>query len=147
MKLRVIKKTETEGGKDDKIVSRKTAIFDANQYKSFGQEGQNAHKEGWMPQEFISSTKRVYTNPYDNALSQIQIPNDTRLGHMALIGNDNGYFDVAIRNADGKILNTPVQQVPYAQARQYLSNQIQGRINNIQSGKVASTQGDVTALK
>lgn len=53
MKLRVIKKTETEGGKDDKIVSRKTAIFDANQYKSFGQEGQNAHKEGWMPQEFI----------------------------------------------------------------------------------------------
>lgn len=66
---------------------------------------------------------------------------------MALIGNDNGYFDVAIRNADGKILNTPVQQVPYAQARQYLSNQIQGRINNIQSGKVASTQGDVTALK
>jgi hypothetical protein len=129
------------------IVSKSVIAFDPSKYASFGVEAKNAHGEGWTPGEFLTSTKRVYTNPYDNALSQVQIPGDTRLGHIALIGNNNGYFDVAIRNADGKILNTPVQQAPYATAKQFISNQIKGRVDNIQSGKVASVKGDVVALK
>jgi len=127
--------------------SKKAIAFDPGKYKAFGSEATDAYNEGWTPQEFINSTKRVYTNPYDNALSQVVINGDSRLGHLALVGNDNGYFDVALRNADGVIIQNLLQKAPYSVAKQYITNQVKGRVDNIQSGKVASVKGDVVALK
>lgn len=146
MKIRVTKKTETGDKKEETVATRKVAPYDPSKYSSFGTESQNAYNEGWLPQEALSATKRVYINPYDNALSQVVIPGDKRLGHMALIGNDNGFFDVAIRNADGKVMTLAAQQVPYATAKQYIANQVGNRVNNIQKGVVASTAGNAALL-
>jgi hypothetical protein len=124
------------------ILKRKTAPFDANNYIAFGKDAQNAYTQGWQPREAINSTQRVYTNPYENALSQVVVPNDNRYGHVALIANNNGAFDVAIRDADGKVIKKTLINVPFSQADNYIKGVVGARIDSINKGDVASVSGN-----
>lgn len=120
----VIKK----GGTEDKtktgevLVEKKVVPYQAQYYRGFGSEGEDAYKSGWIAGDSPAMGKRYFTNTYTNALTQVKIPNDPRLGHVALLAGDNGKFDVVIRNADGKPLNTPLANTSYQQAKQYVSD-------------------------
>lgn len=138
-------------GRDETIATKKVAAYDPNVYKGFGAQGEDAYKSGWMPQESPMMGKRIFTNQYSNAFNQVKIPNDDRLGHLALIAGDNGKFDVIIRNADKQQQGQPLRgNLTFDQVQKMYGNQLIGnRINEIEKQQApvpVTAQGAVARL-
>ena len=134
-------KAEDKGKtKDETIVTKKVLAYDPNLYKGFGEQGEDAYKSGWVYENSPVMCKRVFTNQYGNAFNQIRIPNDDRLGHLALVVGDNGKFDVLVRNADKQPQGQPLaSNLTYDQVQKMYGNQLIGnRLNEI--NKQDSTQ-------
>ncbi len=102
-------------------------------YAPFGQHADLAFSQGWRP---VVSNKgaTVYKNNYAPAFNGVMIDNKPQ-GHLEIVGNKNGLFDVRIADNDGKIHKVIMQGQPYEQVDNYFRNDkslIQQRVNNIQ---------------
>jgi hypothetical protein len=123
-------------------------IFNQDAYKSFGPEAHNAFQEGWMPQSSPQSGATIFYNRYA-LLNSVNIPNDSRKGHLAMIGHDNGLFDIATQDASGKQFGEYIMRnSPYQQAHDYFTNNgsvIKQRADNIIKGTNEQADGSLIA--
>ncbi len=115
----------TDGGKKPN--------YNPNDYVPFGENAQMAHEQGWMP--ITSNGGAVtYRNQYAPAFNGVMIDNKPT-GHLEIVGNKNGLFDVRIANEDGKVHKVIMTGQPFSQVDDYFRNNksiIQQRMNRVQ---------------
>jgi hypothetical protein len=86
----------------------KQAIYRPELYSAWGDKGENAYKEGWMPVQTNKGTT-VYKNRYD-LMNSVEIPNDSRKGSVVITAHSNGKFDINTQDADGKPFGEYIQR-------------------------------------
>jgi hypothetical protein len=106
-----------------------------NPFSYWGSYADQAKQQGWYAASTPDSSGRVtFRAPYDAPFNTVQIPGDTKLGHVALIGSPNGKFDVVINHADGNLEHAIMQGVSAEQVEKWITspeNTIAQRVNNL----------------
>ncbi len=107
--------------------------YNPNDYVPFGQQASYAAEQGWIP---VTSNNgaTVYKNGYDPAFQGVMIDGKPT-GHLEIVGNKNGLFNVHIADQNGNVKQVIMASQPYAQVDNYLRNGksiIQQRMNRIQ---------------
>lgn len=83
-------------------------VFNEASYKAFGSDARTAFEEGWMPQA-SSAGSTTYYNRY-GLLNSVNIPNQQQRGHVALVGHDNGQFDIMTTDSSNKPFGEYIQK-------------------------------------
>ncbi len=113
--------------------------YNPNDYTPFGQHADYAFQQGWQP-AMSNGGATVYRNGYDPAFKGVMIDNKPT-GHLEIVGNRNGLFDVRIADEGGKVHQLIMQSQPFSQVDNYLRNGksiIQQRMNRIQPQATAT---------
>jgi hypothetical protein len=83
-------------------------IYRPELYTAWGDRGESAYKEGWMPVRSSNGTV-TYKSRY-GLMNSVEIPNDKRKGSLMLTAHPNGMFDMNIEDADGKMFGEYIQK-------------------------------------
>ncbi len=113
--------------------------YNPTDYAPFGQQADAAFQQGWIPVN-SNGGATVYKNGYDPAFNGVMIDGKPT-GHLEIVGNKNGLFNVHIADEKGNIKQVIMASQPYSQVDQYLTNGksiIQQRMNRIQPQATAT---------
>ncbi len=109
-------------------------------YKPFGAQADYAFQQGWRP-ETNNAGQVTYRNMYNKGFNNVQLSNGK--GHLALIGNGNGTFDVVIRDENNKMQGNPIMKgQSYKTVDDYFRNAnsvLQQRVTRLGQGQENST--------
>ena len=130
-----------------------SAVFNPENYKVFGDKGQQFFDEGWKPTPDQPITgQTIYTNDYNNGLNKIVVDGKPT-GHIAVIGRPSGLFDIAIRDENNNIKLKVKQGVTQQDVQDYFTNDkstVSQRTKMIQAGTnpdKADEAGNYTPLQ
>lgn len=113
--------TGIQTGPGDKLSTTKVPAFNPDNYKPFGKGAQQAYDEGWYPQ-LQGNGSTTYMNRYNTAFNKVYEPKDGSYNNVVLVGNDNGMFDIVMRDKNGNPVMNLAKGIPLDQVNQYFTN-------------------------
>jgi len=142
--------TYSSGNNDDNSNGRLSKL-PIQWYKPFGSLAETMRRQGWHPETEPKDYTQpiVYKSNYDKAFNNVVIPNQKDYGHIALIGNPNGQFDIVIRRANGDTEHTLFKNMSANDVQKWVtknSGLVDERKNNVaansqpQSNLIVSNQ-------
>jgi hypothetical protein len=90
-------------------------------YSPWGDQSMVAQKQGWYPEVAYGDTV-TYRSGYNSPFNTVQIPGQSELGHVALIGGYSGNFDVVVRDNAGKVKSTLFKGISPQQVQQWITS-------------------------
>jgi hypothetical protein len=124
--------TYNDNDADDNSKMQKSN-FPISAYQPFGELDKTFQSEGWYP-ESTSQGQTTYRSGYNNAFNDVQVDANNK-GHIALIGNKNGLFDIVIRDNQGNSKLTIAKQVSPNDVHTWVTKQ--GSLVDQRQNKVA----------
>lgn len=121
-------------GGDEKAA---TVVKSPNRYAAWGALGNDAKKEGWLPVSWNNDTTE-YRSQYQNQFNQVVDPLNKQRAYIAAVGgNNNGLFNLYIKDANGNILKELGRGLTGDKVRGYFTNPqstIAQRVQSVAAG-------------